>query len=663
MPEYLHPGVYVQEVPAAVRPIEGASTSTAGFVGVADKGPVPGFPMPIGALPVPPLLTSFAEYTRLFGGFRRDSFLTYAVQNFFDNGGKRAFIARVVTFGAPEPGSYGPGGAPSPNARLAAIGLADREGAPNPTLGIVARSPGAWGNSLGVEIVAATQDPAADFKLVVLEDGLPVESFDDLSMDANAENFVDTVVNSRSELIYVRASVPDGVSLADARPQLTEESQVVSFQDDGANDALTLAAPVSLGGAVKVTSTRDAGTTFKLVVSRGDEVLQTYAGLTMDPNAGNFVTRKVNAAPGPIRVENVADVDTSGDAQQVADRLAAARPVDGDQTSPVTPLPAVAEYDAGPGADGDTPPPGDQAYLGRSDLGTGLRAFDKINDVNILAIPGQGSDLVISGAMAYCKNRPLQDAFFVADLGILGPDLARTPGAIPSGNDKNEAREFVRSLSTPNDYGAIYYPWIRVADPIGRGRNPMIALPPSGFVAGLYARIDNSRGVFKAPAGTEAGLSGALGLTENIQDTDQDTLNPIGLNVIRRFPGYGIVTWGTRTLSTDAAWRYVPVRRTAIFLRVSIYRGIQWAVFEPNDAPLWAELRLNITAFMLTQFRAGAFQGSTPADAFFVKCDSSTTTQQDIDNGVVNILVGFAPLKPAEFVILKLSQKVNQPAA
>jgi phage tail sheath protein FI len=140
-------------------------------------------------------------------------------------------------------------------------------------------------------------------------------------------------------------------------------------------------------------------------------------------------------------------------------------------------------------------------------------------------------------------------------------------------------------------------------------------------------------------------------------------MNPIGLNAIRRFPIYGIVSWGTRTLSTDAAWRYIPVRRMAIFLRGSIYNGIQWAVFEPNDEPLWSSLRLNIRSFMQTQFRAGAFQGASPADAFFVKCDATTTTQSDIDLGIVNILVGFAPLKPAEFVVLKLSQKINLPAA
>jgi phage tail sheath protein FI len=158
-------------------------------------------------------------------------------------------------------------------------------------------------------------------------------------------------------------------------------------------------------------------------------------------------------------------------------------------------------------------------------------------------------------------------------------------------------------------------------------------------------------------------VSGALAVATTVSDTEQDQLNPVMVNVIRTVPGSGIVVWGARTIGSDAEWRYIPVRRMAIFLRVSIYYGIQWAVFEPNDEPLWASLRLNIRSFMLTQFRAGAFQGAKPDDAFFVKCDSTTTTQQDIDNGVVNILVGFAPLKPAEFVVLKLSQKVNQPVA
>jgi phage tail sheath protein FI len=269
--------------------------------------------------------------------------------------------------------------------------------------------------------------------------------------------------------------------------------------------------------------------------------------------------------------------------------------------------------------------------------------------------------------MAYCKNiRPLQDCFFIGDMGVVNSvDSARIDGTVPSVNTIQQAATYSTTFpdKASGDFGAVYFPWILSTDTIGSGRNPKILLPPSAFLAGIYARIDNSRGVFKAPAGTEAGVAGAIAVATTVSDLEQDSLNPVSVNVIRTVPGSGFVVWGSRTIGSDSSWRYIPVRRMAIFLRVSIYYGIQWAVFEPNDEPLWAELRLNIRAFMLTQFRAGAFQGSKPDDAFFVKCDSSTTTQQDIDNGVVNILVGFAPLKPAEFVVLKLSQKVNQPAA
>jgi phage tail sheath protein FI len=201
-------------------------------------------------------------------------------------------------------------------------------------------------------------------------------------------------------------------------------------------------------------------------------------------------------------------------------------------------------------------------------------------------------------------------------------------------------------------------------DPTGVSPQPILT-PPSGYVAGMYARIDASRGVFKAPAGTEANIGGAVGLATNSTDAQQDLLNPIGVNVVRSFPTCGIVIWGARTLATasNPEYRYIPVRRTAIFLEQSIYNGIQYAGFEPNDTGLWSSLRLNINAFMMLQFRAGAFQGKTPSEAFFVKVDETTTTQADIDAGNVNILVGFAPLKPAEFVVLQLAQKVNQAAA
>jgi phage tail sheath protein FI len=286
---------------------------------------------------------------------------------------------------------------------------------------------------------------------------------------------------------------------------------------------------------------------------------------------------------------------------------------------------------------------GDQDYI------NGLSVLDVVRDVNLVAIPGIGSQAVVDAGTNYCTQRT--DCFFIGDMK-------------PDDDTVDEARNFVNSLTVKSSYGAVYFPWLRMIDSTGASPQPILT-PPSGYVAGMYARIDSSRGVFKAPAGTEAHIGGAVGLASMITDTQQDFLNPVGVNVIRSFPASGIVIWGARTLATlsNPEYRYIPVRRTAIFLEQSIYNGIQYAVFEPNDAGLWASLRLNITAFMMLQFRAGAFQGKTPTEAFFVKVDETTTTQADIDAGSVNILVGFAPLKPAEFVVLQLTQKVNQAAA
>ena len=212
---------------------------------------------------------------------------------------------------------------------------------------------------------------------------------------------------------------------------------------------------------------------------------------------------------------------------------------------------------------------------------------------------------------------------------------------------------------------AFYFPWILAPDPLQNGA--VRAFPPAGFVAGIMARTDATRGVWKAPAGTEASLTGATGLAVTMTDAENGQLNPHAVNCLRTLPVYGNIVWGARTLHGDndrgSEWKYVPVRRMALFLEESLYRGTQWVVFEPNDEPLWAQIRLNIGAFMQGLFRQGAFQGTSPRQAYFVKCDAETTTQADIDLGVVNIFVGFAPLKPAEFVVLKIQQIAGELAA
>jgi phage tail sheath protein FI len=212
----------------------------------------------------------------------------------------------------------------------------------------------------------------------------------------------------------------------------------------------------------------------------------------------------------------------------------------------------------------------------------------------------------------------------------------------------------------PIDSAAVYFPRLQITDPLtGRPRS----VGASGTVAGIWARTDATRGVWKAPAGTEASILGGI-LEVKLNDADNGELNPQGVNVLRNFPIFGNVVWGARTLvgadQQASEWKYIPVRRTADFIEESLYQGLKWVVFEPNDEPLWSQIRLNVGAFMHDLFRQGAFQGTTAQDAYFVKCDKDTTTQNDIDRGIVNIVVGFAPLKPAEFVVIQLQQMAGQ---
>ena len=226
----------------------------------------------------------------------------------------------------------------------------------------------------------------------------------------------------------------------------------------------------------------------------------------------------------------------------------------------------------------------------------------------------------------------------------------------------SDATAGVDSLVLRDENAALYFPRLKMADPLQENRLEEFAA--CGAVAGIVARTDAQRGVWKAPAGQEATLLGVRGLSYKMTDRENGLLNPLGVNCLRTFPVVGHVVWGARTLEgadrLASEWKYLPVRRLALFLEESLYRGTQWVVFEPNDEPLWAQLRLNVGAFMHNLFRQGAFQGTSPRDAYFVKCDSETTTQNDINLGIVNILVGFAPLKPAEFVIVKISQIAGQ---
>ncbi|HZN75717.1 MAG TPA: phage tail sheath subtilisin-like domain-containing protein [Micromonosporaceae bacterium] len=281
----------------------------------------------------------------------------------------------------------------------------------------------------------------------------------------------------------------------------------------------------------------------------------------------------------------------------------------------------------------------------------GLFALEKADLFNLLCIPphipgGDIEDTLVGSAAAYCERRR---AVLLVD-------------PLSSWNDKSDAVGGVASIGTSSKNAALYFPRLRMPNPLRD--NQLEDFVPCGTVAGIISRTDAQRGVWKAPAGLEATLVGVPALSVSLTDAENGELNPLGVNCLRTMPAAGRVVWGARTLQGSdrlaSEWKYLPVRRTALFIEESLFRGTQWVVFEPNDEPLWAQIRLNLGAFMHDLFRQGAFAGAAPRDAYFVKCDKETTTQSDVNKGIVNIVVGFAPLKPAEFVVIKLQQMAGQ---
>lgn len=642
-----YPGVYMQEVSSGVRPIQAAGTSTAAFLGVAERGPV-GEVMRI---------FNFTEFQTTYGGFLQHHYLAHAVFQFFNNGGSQCYVGRVAR-----------------DPKIADVTIEDRGSSAEDALTLSAVSPGAWGNTLQVSVNSGSAlDPDNTFNLEVYEsvpdqDQRLLEKFDGLSMNPASPSYVATVVNGMSRYIRVAPNLANSNQIEayiEGTPVTGPEDQPllganqrklrISMHGDGFQE-IDLTAALS-GEDVSVLENIRAkleDVIQGLVPLRASTPAAAYSGatvtLTGDPENRLRITSGEVDANSTVEIrlaqdtaENAAGALGLGRGARRVDGSSEMRPPDTAQgryyllgDAPVTgPVSAVTA-----GSDGSTLQ--DLHYI------DALSMLDTIRDVSLIAIPGVGSEAVADAGMNYCLNiRPLSDCFFIADMASHDDTLT-------------EAEMWRDEVDAPNSYGAAYFPWLKMLDPNG-GPEP-IPVPPSGYVAGIYARTDARRGVWKTPAGVQASVAGTVGLVTELTDEQQGLLNvhPKSVCVIRRFPGSGIVIWGGRTLSSDPEYRYISPRRTAIFLRVSIFNGIQWAVFEPNDEPLWSQLRLNINAFMMTLFRQGAFQGTTPNQAFFVKVDSETTTQADIDNGVVNILVGFAPLKPAEFIVVKLSQKAGQ---
>ena len=525
-----YPGVYIEELPSGVRTITGVATSITGFVGKALRGPAD----------QPVTITSFADYERVYGGLHRDMTLSYAVRDFFLNGGGQAVIVRLYK---------------------ATVGSASKATYEIPNLTLQAASEGAWGMQVRVRV---DKKPVTDPNLIAVATRLGVQPADlfDLTVRDGGTGRTETFLNLTTKESARRAD-------------------------------RVLAAESTL---VRVTAVLPSNTS-----------PTAHAGALTDADVWTNASRST-----PAKTTATTDVAVDSAALDAA------------------------------------------TYKGSQSGKTGLYQLEKVDLFNLLCMlpDARGGDVpddVYQEALGYCVKRR---AMLLVDpkAGWTTVSAAQS-GAAGMNLNGGMARN-----------AAIYFPRIKQADSELGGQ--IDTFVPCGTIAGIMARTDTQRGVWKAPAGLDASLGGVAGLQLDMTDAENGLLNPLGINCLRTFPVHGRVVWGSRTMrGADAAadeYKYIPVRRLALFLEESLYRGTQWVVFEPNDEPLWAQIRLNLGAFMHNLFRQGAFQGTAPRDAYFVKCDKETTTQNDINLGIVNIVVGFAPLKPAEFVVIKLQQMAGQ---
>jgi Bacteriophage tail sheath protein len=647
-----YPGVYIQEVPSGVRSIVGVATSIAAFVDSFTRGP----------LHQAVRVFNFGDFEREFGGLSATSEASYGIRQFFLNGGGQAYVVRVAD------GAFA----------TASVDLLDETAADaivtasagRQLRGVMVDDPGEWGNALRIEVDYNTSDLASTelFNLTVSEVAtaggrevvLRSESYRNLTMDAAAGNYAVDSVNEDSKLVQLVRQTAAG---DDRRPAATgtlggdamgadldpADTFDVLISGGGLHTAtLAIPGPVTalsdiaraLQAAIRAVAPAEpllagatvqlVGTRFRVLAGRGGGAFDGETTLTLSDNAGDPISSAgLDAGAASINVQQY----VVGSANSVAAQGAGA-----------------------PGADGDVPAAA--ALEGSRPAKSGIYALEDVDLFNLLCLPRAAElyevdpmqmSAVLAAAESYCAERR---AFLLVDVP-------------PSVDDLDTATDWLDEIAAAglrSRDAAAYFPRPRIPDPLNDFR--LRSVGASGTLAGIYSRTDSTRGVWKAPAGIEAGLRNTPDLDYKLTDPENGVINPLGLNAVRTFDVHGTVAWGARTLDgadqQASEWKYVPVRRLALYLEESLYRGTQWAVFEPNDEPLWAQLRLNIGAFMQGLFRQGAFQGSSPKDAYLVKVDSETTTQADINLGIVNILVGFAPLKPAEFVILRIQQLAGQ---
>jgi phage tail sheath protein FI len=614
MPEYLAPGVYVEEVSFRQKSIEGVSTSVAGFVGPTRYGPTSG---------TPELLTSFSDFSRIYGGVDRlwpggnetENYVAHAVRAFFDNGGARLYVTRIYEQLSDTDDGKAKLGLDSPEQNV-----------------LRARFPGIAGNMTITFAVRA-------------------------SANIRVGTGAGTVINGvRAKDVLYR--VPAGGGTA-GRGVYDLEDTLGGLRLAGPGQTAVLVSALPDGDAVhRLTVT----VTVRRPGQFEDDLV--YEGMNPAPGTRNSLVDLFTANPRahadaltvPFAIETS---DTSGAAilatlvgDDVLDLVGlsvlsreallafspqATRPTLASLSRTVTLL---------NGDDGQLPPA--QAYQGEDDgpEKTGLKTFEDIDEISIVAAPG--------ATAGYVDDTVRPDAIMQALIGHCQIVMKYRVAVLESGD--NQILSDVRTLRGKFDstHAALYYPWVTIADPLDPAGRGEIQASPAGFVSGIYARSDILHGVFKAPANEVA--VGAIDFERILNKSEQDVLNPLGINCFRFFEGRGFRLWGARTISSDPEWKYVSVRRYFAYLEHSIDRGTQWAVFENNSEPLWANVRRTIEDFLTNEWRNGALMGTKPEEAFFVRCDRTTMTQNDFDNGRLICLIGVAVVKPAEFVIFRIGQ-------
>jgi len=744
MPQYLSPGVYIEEKNAGPVPIEGVSTSVTGAVGVTARGPTDGKPV---------LVTSFAEFVRTFGDFLPEpspSLLNQwalssddggrwwdfplSVKGYFDNGGKQLYVKRVfansavsasktlgqgiiaeivkdepatsqtlklrtligIENGATLPLFNGPAtlvgnvtvssyDASTGIVRLsAAIGTAVKAGlsylvveafqapaAPaNETLKFTAAASGVWGNDLQVRVrpvVGATfnilQDPAIGGATFIASVSVqPATAATTVTVDSTA-GFTATdrvLINGREYGITVASATTFTLAAPGVPGTETWTTGTKVKRLRRANNSAALSNTLHVWGASQLYKgaiveidngtvkdvTTVAGVSGEVVTFDDNLTRQFYEGeqlrVVEAEVAVQYLPGGVVAATevfSPVRLVNDNSPSYLVNNVNALSKLVRAERRTGFSESDLAAFPAVTTipWDTLENGDDNLAALKSDDFVGvdgGSGKRTGIQALEDIPDISIVLAPGIWAADVQSAMIVHCETLKYRFAILDPkdDLSIDGIQSFRSP------------------LDTK--YAALYYPWLEVRDP-SVSRN--VICPPSGHVAGVYARVDDDRGVWKAPANEV--IQGIFKIDQDVTKREQDLLNPKGINALRFFPGRGNRIWGARTLSSDASWKYINVRRLFIFIEASIDAGTQFVVFEPNDEPLWARVRATIGNFLGTQWRNGALQGATAAEAYFVKCDRTTMSQDDIDNGRLICLIGIAPVKPAEFVIFQIQQK------